>query len=427
MGEPAAHRTDSEDREENSMSHSTSGSLDGVRVVEITTSVAGPLVGQILGDLGAEVIKVERVGAGDDTRAWAPPVWEGESIAFLHLNRNKRSIELDYKDPRGKEILVELLRSADVLVQNLRPGALAKAGLTPEFLAELNPGLIYCDMTGFGRVGPKAAEPAYDPLLQAYSGIIDMMGTGDGPPMRVPLSVLDKGTGMWAAIGIFDALRRRDRTGKGSHVGVSLLETAVTWVHANLMGALAGNGKPKNLGSGHAGVVPYGAFPTSDGYIFVSAGNQTLWTRFCTAADAEELLTRDGFGSNPERSANRAEVEAAVAAVTSRFAVADLLERLNAAGVPCSAVNSVPDLVGDAQVEALGLVEPLEHHSIENFQVVNLPVTFDGAYPAHRNAPPRLGADTASILAELGVPDDEIAALSTDGVIGADTAVGSAS
>lgn len=401
------------------MSERIPGSLDGVRVVEITTSVAGPLVGQILGDLGAEVIKVERVGAGDDTRAWTPPAWDGESIAFLHLNRNKRSIELDYKDPRGAAILTELLRTADVLVQNLRPGALAKAGFTTEFLAELNPGLVYCDMTGFGRTGPKSDEPAYDPLLQAYSGIIDMMGSGDGPPKRVPLSVLDKGTGMWAVIGIFDALRRRDRTGKGSHIGVSLLETAVTWVHANVMGALAGNGKPKNLGSGHAGVVPYGAFPTSDGYIFLSAGNQTLWTRFCTAAGAEELLTRAGFGSNPERSANRADVEAAVSAVTSRFTVADLLDRLNAAGVPCSAVNSVPDMVHDEQVEALGLIEPLEHHSIENFEVVNLPITFDGAYPTHRNAPPALGADTADVLADLGFGADEIDELRCDGVVGA--------
>src|SRR5690606_34705608 len=206
---------------------------------------------QILGDLDADVIKVERVGAGDDTRAWAPPAWDGESIAFLHLNRNKRSIELDYKDERGKKILTELLRSADVLVQNLRPGALAKAGFTPEFLAELNPQLIYCDMTGFGRTGPKADEPAYDPLLQAYSGIIDMMGTGDGPPKRVPLSVLDKGTGMWAVIGIFDALRRRDQTGKGSHVGVSLLATAVTSVHANSMPTLAANGKPTTPEPGH--------------------------------------------------------------------------------------------------------------------------------------------------------------------------------
>ena len=195
------------------MSASTSGSLTGLRVVEISTSVAGPFVGQILGDLGAEVIKVERIGSGDDTRAWAPPDWDGKSIAFLHLNRNKRSIELDYKHPRGKEILTELIVGADVLVQNLRPGALAKAGFTPEVLREVNPRLVYCDMTGFGRTGPKAEDPAYDPLLQAYTGIIDMMSTGDGPPRRVPLSVLDKGTAMWAVIGILDALRRRDRTG----------------------------------------------------------------------------------------------------------------------------------------------------------------------------------------------------------------------
>src|SRR5690606_13623166 len=259
---------------------SASGSLTGIRVVEISASVAGPFDGQILGDLGAEVVKVERVGSGDDTRAWSPPDWDGQSIEFMHLHRNKRSIELDYKHPRGKRLLADLIAGADVLVQNLRPGALAKAGFTPEALHELNPRLVYCDMTGFVRTGPKANDPAYDPLLQAYTGIIDMITPPDGPPRRVPLSVLDKGPAMWAVIGILDALRRRARTGAGSTVGVSLLETALTWVHSNVMGALAGNGKPRNLGSGHAGVVPYGAFPAKDGWIFLSAGNQTLWLRF---------------------------------------------------------------------------------------------------------------------------------------------------
>lgn len=400
------------------MSASTSGSLTGLRVVEISTSVAGPFVGQILGDLGAEVIKVERIGSGDDTRAWAPPDWDGKSIAFLHLNRNKRSIELDYKHPRGKEILTELIAGADVLVQNLRPGALAKAGFTPEVLREVNPRLVYCDMTGFGRTGPKAEDPAYDPLLQAYTGIIDMMSTGDGPPRRVPLSVLDKGTAMWAVIGILDALRRRDRTGEGSHVGVSLLETAITWVHANVMGALAGNGKPRNLGSGHAGVVPYGAFPTSDGWIFLSAGNQTLWLRFCRATGAEELTTRDGFGSNPERAANRAEVERAVGEVTRGFTTEKLLHVLAEAGVPCSPVNSVPDMVRDEQVKALGLLEPMEHPAVKDFAVVNLPITIDGDYPDHQCPPPELGADTDAVLELLGVPEPERDALRAEGVVG---------
>ncbi|WP_244931362.1 CoA transferase [Nocardioides sp. W7] len=399
------------------MAEGTRGSLAGLRVIEISTSVAGPLAGQILGDLGAEVIKVERVGSGDDTRQWTPPAWDGESIAFLHLNRNKLSLELDYKDPRGRRVLRDLIASADVLVQNLRPGALAKVGFSWEELQEINPRLVYCDMTGFGRTGPKATEPAYDPLLQAYSGIIDMMGTGDGPPARVPLSILDKGTAMWAAIGVLDALRTVERTGKGVHVGVSLLETAVTWTHANVMGALAGNGKPKNLGSGHAGVVPYGAFPTRDGWAFISAGNQALWTRFCTATGAEELATREGFGSNPERSANREQVEAAVSEVTRGFETAGLITLLNEAGIPCSAVNSVPDMVDDPQVKALGLIEPMAHTEVENFEVVNLPITFGGEYPEHQCPPPVLGADTDAVLSRLGVSAESIAELRRDGVV----------
>lgn len=399
------------------MAHGTKGSLAGLRVVEISTSVAGPLVGQILGDLGAEVIKVERVGTGDDTRSWAPPVWDGQSTAFLHLNRNKRSLELDYKDPRGKRVLEELIASADVLVQNLRPGALEKAGFGWERLQELQPKLVLCDMTGFGRTGPKAMEPAYDPLLQAYSGIIDMMGRGAGPPARVPLSVLDKGTAMWAAIGVLDALRQVDRTGEGVHVGVSLLETAVTWTHANVLNASAGHGKPKNLGSGHAGVVPYGAFPTEDGWAFISAGNQALWTRFCAATGAEELMTREGFATNPDRAANRPTVEAAVSEVTRRFTTADIIARLQEAGVPCSAVNSVPDMLEDEQVQALGLIEPMEHPLVENFVTVNLPITFGGDYPGHQCAPPLLGADTDDVLASIGLDATTIAELRKDGVV----------
>lgn len=399
------------------MTAGTTGSLTGLRVIEISTSVAGPLAGQILGDLGAEVVKVERIGTGDDTRAWAPPAWDGESIAFLHLNRNKQSLQLDYKDPRGKQILTDLIGSADVLVQNLRPGALAKAGFSWEKLLEINPRLVFCDMTGFGRTGPKAAEPAYDPLVQAYSGIIDMMATGDGPPARIPLSVLDKGTAMWAAIGILDALRTVERTGEGVHVGVSLLETAVTWTHANVMGAMAGNGKPKNLGSGHAGVVPYGAFPTSDGWAFISAGNQALWSRFCSAAGADELMDREGFGSNPERSANRAVVNEAVSEVTRQFTTGTLIERLNAAGIPCSAVNSVPDMVADPQVVALGLIEPMKHDIVDDFEVVNLPITFGGNYPDHQCSPPALGADTQRVLEGLGLSSASIDELCRDGVV----------
>lgn len=395
----------------------TPGSLAGLRVIEISTSVAGPYFGAILGDLGAEVIKIEQVGRGEDTRKWAPPVWDGESVTFMSLNRNKKSIELDYKDPRGKEILTKLLQSADIFVQNLRPGALAKAGFSLEALQELNPRLVYCEMSGFGRTGPKAKDAAYDPLLQAYSGIVSMMAPVDGSPVRVPLSILDRGTAMWGVIGVLDALRRRDQTGVGSHVEVSLLQTAMAWTNVQLMGALAGNEKRKALGSGHDGVVPYGAFPVKDGHIFMSAGNQVLWTRFLEATGELTLNDREGFGSNPERATNRETVNAAVAEITSRYDSGELLGLLKAAGVPCENVNTVEDMVHDPQVAALGMIEPIEHPLIPDFQLVNLPMTFDGNYPEHQSAPPLQGADTESVLADLGYGESDIASLMSDGVV----------
>ncbi|MEW2624104.1 CoA transferase [Streptomyces sp. NPDC048106] len=393
------------------------GSMHGLRVVEVGTSVAGPMCGQILGDLGAEVIKVERIGHGDDTRSWAPPFWDGVSTAFLGLNRNKRSLELDFKEPRGAEIMDKLIRSADVLIQNLRPGTLEKAGFSWERMRELNDRLVYAEMTGFGPAGPRAAEPAYDPLLQAYSGIVSMMpDTGQGPA-RVPLSILDKGTAFWGAIGILDALRRRDRDGVGSKVNVSLLNTALDWVSIGMLGRMAGNAPARNLGSGFPGVVPYGAFPTSDGHIFISAGSQRLWLRLLDALGVPELDSREGFGSNTDRAANRAEVDTALSEVTRAFTRDRINELLLAAGVPNSPVRSVGELPDDPQVRAIGALAPLPHPQVPGLTVVNLPVQVDGANLPHQTPPPLLGADTESVLGSLGFEADEIRGLLDAGVV----------
>lgn len=394
------------------------GSLAGLRVIEIGTSVAGPMAGQILGDLGAEVIKLERVGQGDDSRSWAPPHWSGHGVTFLSLNRNKKSVALDYKHPTGREILERLVTGADVLIQNLRPGALAAAGFTADRLAELNPRLIYCELTGFGAEGPKAGEPAYDPLLQAYSGIVSMTGSDGAAPARVPVSLLDVGTGMWAALAVYEALRRRDATGAGGHVQLSLLQTALSWLATPLMGVLAGNPAPDRLGSGLAGVVPYGAFPTCDGHVFLAAGNDELWTRLCQALDAPELAAHADFRSNPDRVRHRGRVQDEVSAHTRAFDSATLLGRLSSARVPCSPVHTLDQVVADEQVRSTGLIGPLEHPSIPGFSVVNLPVTFDHAYPAHQAPPPELGSATAQVLASLGVHEHDLAALSEEGVIG---------
>jgi crotonobetainyl-CoA:carnitine CoA-transferase CaiB-like acyl-CoA transferase len=392
------------------------GSLQGLRVVEIGTSVAAPMAGQILGDLGADVVKVERVGQGDDSRSWAPPHWDDESVTFLALNRNKKSLALDYKDPRGRRVLEDLIKTADVLLHNLRPGALAAAGFAVGDLRRLNPQLINIEMTGFGPHGPRAGQPGYDPLLQAYSGIVSITGPDSGPPSRVPVSLLDMGTGMWAVLAVYEALRRRDATGQGCHVQLSLLQTALTWLSMPLLTVLAGHAPPPRLGSGLPGVVPYGAYPTLDGYVFMSAGNDVAWARLCQALDAGHLQDKEGFRTNGERVRARSSVEAEVGAVTGGFTTAEVLNRLGAAGVPCAPVQTLTEVVADEQVAAIGAISPLEHERVPGFSVINLPVTFDGVYLPHRNAPPALGADTAAVLADLGRSPGEIAELVRDQV-----------
>ena len=396
----------------------TPGSLRGLRVVEVGTSVAAPFGTQILGDMGAEVIKVERVGTGDDTRSWNPPSWNGESIAFMSFNRNKKSLALDYKTEQGKEVLRKLLASADVLVQNLRPGALSKAGFSVEELRALNPRLIVADLSGFGHTGPRAAQPAYDPLLQAYSGIVSITGEDGGEPVRVPVSLLDMGTGMWMVISVYEALRRRDQTGVGSHLQLSLLQTALTWMTSPMIGAAAGNPAPARLGSGFRGVVPYGAFPTSDGHIFISAGNDSLWRRLLAAIGAEDLDEREGFRTNPERNQRRHEVIEALSERTSQFTLDDIVKVLEAAGVPHSPVNTVDRVINDPQVQAIGMLQPLPHPVVEDLTVLTLPVTFDGSYPELRTPPPALGDCTAEVLASLGLSPGEIRALAVDKVVG---------
>ena len=396
---------------------SVPGSLTGLRVVEIGTSVAAPFGTQILGDMGAEVIKVERIGRGDDTRSWNPPSWNGQSIAFMSFNRNKKSMALDYKTDAGREVLTKLLESADVVVQNLRPGALAKAGFSAEEMRALNPRLIIADLSGYGHTGPRAQQPAYDPLLQAYSGIVSITGEDGGDPVRVPVSLLDMGTGMWMVISVYEALRRRDQTGQGSHVQLSLLQTALTWMTSPMIGQAAGNPAPARLGSGFRGVVPYGAFPTSDGHVFISAGNDTLWQKLLRAIGAEDLDEREGFATNQGRNERRAEVIGALSERTSQFALDDIVALLAEAGVPHSPVNTVDRVYRDPQVQAVGMLQKLPHPEVEDLQVMNLPMTFDGAYPELRTAPPVLGEGAVEVLESLGYDTAAIDGLAGEKVI----------
>ena len=369
--------------------------LAGVRVLDVTTNVAGPFATQILGDLGADVVKVERPSGGDDTRGWGPPNWpqSGESVTFSSLNRNKRSIALDLTAAEDRAVFERLLADADVLVQSMRPGAFERLGYGRERLQALNHALIYAELRGFGPLGPLADEPAYDPLMQAFSGLMSLTGEAGRAPVRIPVSILDKGTGLWTAIGILNALRRRDATGRGAHVVTSLLETALTWESTQLAGYLANGEVPEPLGSATAGIAPYQAFATADAHIVIAAGNQRLWQKLCVALERPELLEDERFADNSRRFENRDALERELTATLRTRPAERWVETLARAGVPASVIRRIDEVAEDAQVRALGALARVPHPTQEGYTLVHTPILTDGSRFPLRSNPPALDAD----------------------------------
>ncbi len=376
-------------------------SLDDIRVVDLSQNIAGPYCTQILADLGADVIKVEPPG-GDPARAWGPPFWGDDPPLFLVANRNKRSIVIDLKSDRGKEVLWRLTGTADVFVQAFRGGVIEALGFGPDAVRAAHPGVVYVSVTGFGTVGPLKDLPGYDPLMQAYSGIMSLTGHPDGPPARVGGSVVDLGTGMWAALGVLSALRTRDRTGQGSHIVTALLDTALGWVSYHLAGYLATGEMPVRMGSGLAAIAPYEAFPTADGELMILAGNDASFGRLCAALGLDELAIDPRFVDNPSRARNRTELFGVVAAATVRHDTSSLFELLKGHRVPSSPIHDVREVLEDPQVEATGMVRPAPHPRVPGYRDVALPLRVDGERPEVRSAPPMAGEHTAEILAELG-------------------------
>ncbi|ALV39965.1 hypothetical protein AU252_01280 [Pseudarthrobacter sulfonivorans] len=396
-------------------------SLTGIRVVDLTASVAGPFATQILGDLGADVIKIERVGTGDDTRAWGPPFWQGESASFLALNRNKRSLSVDVKTPEGRKIVRELLDTADVFIQNLRPGAAAKLGFSREELAKTNPGIIVCDISGFGPRGAMKDDPAYDPLLQGFGGLMSLTGEQGGPPVRIPASILDQGTAMWSVIGILEALRTRDRTGVGSLVQTSLLGSALQWLPAQVTGYLADGTIPQRLGSGTVGIAPYQAFATADGHLIIAAGNDRLYDRLCSMLERPDLLTDERFVDNPSRVRNRVELAFEIEKSTKSFETEELAAALSAVDVPVAAIHTLDQVLAHDQVHALGLIHEYPHPRISDYQTMATPVEFDGSFTPVRHVPPLLGQHTVEVLSDLGYDQKAIDELVAEGVVDTDS------
>jgi crotonobetainyl-CoA:carnitine CoA-transferase CaiB-like acyl-CoA transferase len=391
--------------------------FDGLIVVDLTQNVAGPFCTQILGDMGADVVKVERPGRGDDARAWAPPFWGAESATFMAFNRNKRSLALDLKREGGLEVLRRLVRRADVFVQSLRAGATAELGLDFTAASMLNPRLVYCSITAYGSHGPMAHLPGYDPLMQAYAGLMSVNGHPGQEPARIGTSIVDMGTGMWAALGILAALRRREVTGRGAEVTTALFDTALMWVSYQAMGYLGSGDVPQPQGSGTAMIAPYQAFPTADGYAMIGAASDALFARLATALDAPELAQDSRFADNPSRVRHRAALVDAVAARTRSLETVELLDRLRAAGVPSAPIHTVDRVLHEPQTQASGMLVGAAHPRLPDYRSIGLPIQWDGRRPGVRRVPPRLGEHSADVLTWLGYTLDDVRTLKTQGLV----------
>ncbi len=391
--------------------------LAGLVVADLTQNVAGPYCTQVLGDMGAEVIKVERPGRGDDARAWAPPYWGRESAAFMSVNRNKKSLAIDMKAPEGRAVLERLVARADVLVQSLRAGAIEELGLGWDDARRLNPRLVYCSITAFGPEGPLADRPGYDPLMQAYTGIMSVNGHAGQPPARVAMSIIDMGTGMWAVTAILAALRERDRTGQGAHVTTALFDTALACLTFQMGNYLASSEVPAPQGSGTQMIAPYEAFPTRDAWVMLGCASDALFTRAAAALGVPELPKEERFASNPARVTNRTALFDTLAAVTRTFSTEELLVRFQHAGVPSAPILKLDQVAALPQTEASGMLVAAKHPRVPDYRAVGLPIRWDGERPGIARVPPLLGEHTAEVLAELGYDDIAIKTLAERHVV----------
>lgn len=393
------------------------GILAGLTVIDLTQNVAGPYCSQILGDLGATVIKVERPDGGDDTRAWMPPTVGCHSPTYLALNRNKASVCIDIDTAEGRHLVAELAETADVFVHSMKPGSAERRGLGWEDLRRVNPKLVYCAISAFGSVGPLSGLPGYDPLMQAFTGVMSTTGNEGEEPVRVGVSLIDMGTGMWAAIGILTALLDRATSGLGASVEASLLDTGVGWMSVFVSNYGASGELPKKLGSAMAMTAPYELFPASDGTVFIAAGNDRLFARVCQGLGAPALSADPRFRTNPDRVRNRVELHAEISALVRSKPVTKVVSLLRAAGAPCSELNSVADMLAHEQVEAAEIVRPLPVLNHPDHRVVALPVKIGGVRGSQFRQAPELGADTNTVLGDLGYDDHQLAAFRAAGAI----------
>src|SRR5258708_4006112 len=380
--------------------------LQGIRVIDLTRVLSGPFCTMTMADLGAEVIKIESP-EGDDTRHWGPPFINGESTYFLSTNRSKKSVVLDLKTESGKQVLWDLIGTADIVVESFRRGTLDRLGFSWQQLQRLPPRVILVSISGYGQTGPQATSPGYDLIAQGEGGLMYVTGEPGSPPVKVGFSVSDLGTGMWGVIGALAALRNREQNGSGDHIDVSLLETVVSWQTYHAEASLLGGEVPQPLGSAHPTIAPYQTFIASDGYFNLAVGNDGLWHRFCDVLDEvgeEDPWYRDAqYARNPDRVRSREALAARLDAIFAKRPRSDWLERFAAAGIPGGCVNTIAEALAHPQIQARSLLQTIEHPTAGAMPTVKIPIVFTHAETRPPTPPPLLGADTDEVLQSLGL------------------------
>jgi formyl-CoA transferase len=390
--------------------------LDGLVVLDLTRILAGPTATQLLGDLGATVIKIENPKtAGDDTRGWGPPYAPGRdgkdtdlSAYFMAANRNKKSVAIDISTKDGQEIARKLAARADIVIENYKPGGLVKYGLDHQTLCAAHPGLVYCSVSGFGQTGPNRNRPGYDLMAQGYGGIMSLTGAPDGPPMKVGVGIADVMCGMYATIGILAALRHRDATGEGQHIDLSLVDTQTAWLINEGTNYLASGQLPQRRGNAHPNIVPYDAFAGADGHVLIAVGNDAQFARFCDVIGLPDLSANPDYATNSMRLKNRDALMKHLHPALAKIAVADIVDRLNSVGVPVGPIQNVAQALSSDQAKAREMVVSVDCPDVQGGQVRLLgnPLRFSRTPVQYRMAPPHFGQHTDEILAELNDPKD---------------------
>lgn len=392
------------------------GALSGIEVLDLTRAMAGPFCTQLLGDMGARVIKIESTQGGDETRSWGP-FWNGISCYFLSANRNKQSVALDLKSEAGREIVLALAQRSDVFIENFRPGVVNRLGLDYETLSRLNARLVYCSLSGFGQDGPRAQESAYDLMMQGFAGLMSLTGFPDGPPVRAGLPVADLTAALFAAVGIVAALMHSAQEGRGQKVETSLLEGQISWLSYYMVGYLANGIVPRGMGSAHHSLTPYRAYRARDDDFILAVGNDAHWRKLCEVINAPELGHDPRFVTNQERLANRDALDRLLDEVFQSYTASELIERVSKAGVPCGPINTVDRIASDPQVQHMKLIQSVPHPDIPDLKLCSVPLRFSGTPGAIQSPPPSMGEHTDQILCELGYSQERIAELRRQGVI----------